>query len=156
MLGSYNDMATVTFWDGLAKNPDLFRTHTTDKSNDEELTALASVQASRMMVNEIMHQLKELHNSNAIPDPYVTWYKDWTRDPYGAGYHAWKAGYSIKDVMPFMRKPLPKEDVFICGEAYSSPQGWVEGALTIAEKMLQEHFGRSWPEWLEKDYYLGW
>ncbi len=157
LLGSYNDVSTVSFWEGLSTHPDLFQVRSTDKSEVPELNAsLAAVQAPRIMVNEVMHQLKELHNLNDIPEPYVTWYKDWTRDPYGGGYHAWKAGYPIHEVMPFMRRPLPQESVFICGEAYSAQQGWVEGALCVAEKMLQEHFGRQWPEWLEKDYYLGW
>lgn len=156
LLGSYNDMTTVHFWEGLSKHPELFQVRITDPAEAEGLKAIAHVQATRIMVNEIMHQLKEVHNSKNIPDPYVTWYKDWTRDPFGAGYHAWKAGYSVKDVMSFMRRPMNKENVFICGEAYSAQQGWVEGALCVAEKMLQEHFGRQWPEWLEKDYYLGW
>jgi monoamine oxidase len=156
LLGSYNDMTTVPFWEGLSKHPELFQARITDPAEAEGLNALASVQATRIMVNEVMHQLKELHNTSDIPDPYVTWYKDWTCDPYGGGYHAWKAGYAIHEVMPFMRRPINKENVFICGEAYSAQQGWVEGALCVAEKMLQEHFGRQWPEWLEKDYYLGW
>jgi hypothetical protein len=156
LLGSYNDMNTVPFWEGLSKHPDLFKVRITDKAEEEGLNALTKVQATRIMVNEVMHQLKELHNNQNIPDPYVTWYKDWTRDPFGGGYHAWKAGYAVDEVMPFMRRPLSKESIFICGEAYSALQGWVEGALCVAEKMLQDHFGKQWPAWLEKDYYLGW
>jgi len=59
-------------------------------------------------------------------------------------------------VMVFMRKPDVAEQIHICGEAYSGQQGWVEGAICVAEKMLQEHFAMPWPGWLEKDYYLGW
>lgn len=156
LLGSYNDMSTVPFWKGLSKHPELFQVRITDEKEAEGLKALANVQATRVMVNEIMHQLKEVHNSKKIPDPYVTWYKDWTRDPFGGGYHAWKAAYPVKEIMAYMRRPMPKENIFICGEAYSAQQGWVEGALCVAEKMLQEHFGRQWPEWLEREYYLGW
>jgi hypothetical protein len=58
--------------------------------------------------------------------------------------------------MEYMRKPMSTENVFICGEAYSAQQGWVEGALCVAEKMLQDHFKLAWPEWLDADYYLGW
>jgi len=59
-------------------------------------------------------------------------------------------------VMPFMRRPVPGESVHVCGEAYSTQQGWVEGAFCTAEKMLQEHFGLKRPDWLPADYYLGW
>ena len=59
---------------------------------------------------------------------------------FGAGYHAWKAGFSVKDVMPYMRKPLQDENIHIIGEAYSDQQGWVEDAFCEAEKMLEEHY----------------
>ena len=54
-----------------------------------------------------------------------------------------------------MRKPLPSENVYICGEAYSNNQGWVEGALQTAQLMLEEHFGVKRPDWLPRDYDLG-
>ncbi|HZV68696.1 MAG TPA: FAD-dependent oxidoreductase [Saprospiraceae bacterium] len=156
LLGSYNDMNTVTFWAGLAKHPELFKAKQTSIAGSSDLDQFAVVQASQVMVNEAMHQLREVHGMRKIPDPYITWFKDWTVDPYGGGYHAWKAGYNVKEVMEYMRKPMPSENIFICGEAYSAQQGWVEGALCVAEKMLQEHFELTWPEWLDKEYYLGW
>ena len=57
---------------------------------------------------------------------------------------------------PFSSRPRnPDERVFICGEAYSINQGWVEGALQTAELMLEEHFGLKRPSWLPSDYSLG-
>ena len=38
-------------------------------------------------------------------------------------------------------QPVPEEPVYVCGEAYSHYQGWVEGALATAEDMLQRKFG---------------
>jgi hypothetical protein len=35
--------------------------------------------------------------------------------------------------------------VYICGEAYSHQQGWVEGALATTESMLQKHLGLAPP-----------
>jgi hypothetical protein len=59
--------------------------------------------------------------------------------------------------MPFMRSPLGAEEaIHVCGECYSDLQGWIEGALCVAEHMLQDHFGMDWPSWLASDYYLGW
>ena len=43
------------------------------------------------------------------------------------------------------------ERVFLCGEAYSVSQGWVEGALNTAERMLEEHFGLPRPAWVHPD-----
>ncbi len=157
LLGSYGDMETETFWKALSDDKVLFKVKPIKSASLSELQALNDVQATKMMVNELMNQLRELHGSDVvIPDPYVTWFKDWSDAPFGAGYHAWKAGFSVKDVMPYMRKPLVEEQIHIIGEAYSDQQGWVEGAFCEAEKMLQEYFGLPRPYWLSPDYYLGW
>lgn len=110
------------------------------------------------MVKELRNQLQELHKEQEVIPPYVAMFKDWSADPYGGGYHAWESSYPVHQVVPYMRKPSSTEDVFICGEAYSNQQGWVEGAFCVAEKMLQDHLGLGWPNWLikEGDYYLGW
>lgn len=44
--------------------------------------------------------------------------------------------------------------MYVCGDCYSTVQGWVEGALNTAEKMLQKHFELAPPAWLG-DVYLG-
>jgi monoamine oxidase len=136
-LASYNDMRTVPFWNVLA----------------------GADGATEVMVNEALNQVAELHGLDRaeIGQPYVAFYKDWSADPYGGGYHAWHAGVDVQRTMPFMRCPDPGEAVHICGEAWSDQQGWVEGAFCVAENMLQDWFGLEWPtEWLSEDYYLGW
>jgi len=172
LLGSYNDMRTIPFWEvldrhyrsGVLRNSwtpatevQRFEPRATRLAAAADLQRLAHVQAPKLMVDELLNQLRELHGAQvAIPNPYVTWYKDWTLDPFGGGYHAWRAGYEIEKVMPYMRRPDPQEAIHICGEAYSDQQGWIEGAFCVTEKMLQEHFSLPWPTWLAKDYYLGW
>ena len=47
-----------------------------------------------------------------------------------------------------MRKPFRDANLYVCGSAWSTGQGWVYGALTQAELMLEEHFGLSRPKWL--------
>lgn len=156
-LSSYNDMRTVPFWrplEHLGHPP--FAPRGTSSVAQEDVDALIDVQASQVMVDEAMQQVRELHGRASIPDPYVTWFMDWSQDPFGGGYHGWNAGVSVKHVMPYMRQPLPEEAVHIVGEAYSDQQGWVEGAFCVAEKMLQDHFGMVWPKWLDPKYYLGW
>jgi hypothetical protein len=58
--------------------------------------------------------------------------------------------------MPYMRGPYADEHIHIVGEAYSDQQGWVEGALCVAELMLEEHFGLTRPSWIPDSYDLGW
>jgi monoamine oxidase len=157
-LGSYNDIDTVSFWRALER-PELFEPRATDLVSQDDLDAISHLQAPKVMVAEAMNQVRELHGRqpHPIPDPYVTYYKDWGHDPFGGGYHAWDANISVADTMRYMRRPRPEEAIHVCGEAYSDQQGWAEGALCEAEKVLQEHFGYAPPGWLTPaDYYLGW
>ncbi|MGB5926891.1 MAG: FAD-dependent oxidoreductase, partial [Cyclobacteriaceae bacterium] len=164
-LGSYNDMSTVSFWKALAHEPEqergkreLFKVKMSaaNVSSEEITPKVEENQATKVMVDEAMNQVRELHGREDIPDPYVTWYKDWGEDPYGGGYHAWKANYNIAETMAYMRHPNKNEDIYICGEAYSDQQGWVEGAFCVAERMLEDCFSLERPKWLATDYYLGW
>ncbi|MEQ9426033.1 MAG: FAD-dependent oxidoreductase [Cyclobacteriaceae bacterium] len=163
-LGSYNDMRTVTFWQALANYKDsgakdrkLFKVRQVKHMDARMLTSeLESNQATQVMVDEAMSQVRELHGRNDIPMPYVTWFKDWSLDPYGGGYHAWKANYNVGSTMAFMRNPNTLEQIYICGEAYSDQQGWVEGAFCVAERMLEDFFGLKRPAWINPQYYLGW
>lgn len=157
LLGSYGDMETETFWKALSDDKLLFEVRASKSAPLKELHQFDDVQATKLMVDEVMNQLRELHGDKVtIPEPYVTYFRDWTDDPFGAGYHAWKAGYPVEKVMPYMRRPFATEQIHICGEAYSDQQGWVEGAFCEAEKMLHEYFGLDRPVWLSPDYYLGW
>ena len=160
-LASYNDMQTVTFWKALNENrpgKKLFQPRATALASQKSLSAavLTKYRAFDVMVAEAMSQVRELHQDPTIPEPYVALYKDWTDDPYGGGYHAWKADYNIQETMEYMRQPWPAEAIYICGEAYSDQQGWVEGAFCVAEKMLRQSFQLTPPSWLPADYYLGW
>lgn len=182
-LASYNDMETVPFWSVLQekdlsqwrpagstqehfaarsleplkwKSLPKWKVTETAFASQASLNVFQDNQAPAPMVREAMAQIRELHDIKQIPDPYITYFKDWTQDPYGGGYHAWKAGVDVANVMRYMRRPDASEAIHVCGEAYSDQQGWVEGALCVAERMLQEYFGLPWPSWLNPDYYLGW
>jgi lysine 2-monooxygenase len=87
--------------------------------------------------------------------PYSAIYHSWNEDPYGGGWHEWKANCRLDQVMCRMRKPVAEHHIHIVGEAYSYNQGWMEGALDTAESTLQEFFGLKTPPWLApKDYPL--
>ncbi|MDJ1483489.1 FAD-dependent oxidoreductase [Cytophagaceae bacterium YF14B1] len=155
-LASYNDMRTVTFWKALDdQHPQRFAPKKTKLFNPASFTNI-KYKASQVMIDEAMNQVRELHGSQNIPEPFIGLFKDWSDDPFGGGYHAWKAAYDIAQVMQYMRHPYADKPLFICGEAYSDQQGWVEGAFCEAEKILQQKFFMLQPAWLPKTYYLGW
>ncbi|MDF6043450.1 FAD-dependent oxidoreductase [Streptomyces sp. JH14] len=109
------------------------------------------------LVDEAQRQLRELHGPDArIPEPTSAYFQDWVQDPYGAAYHFWQVGAKSWEIMPRMRHPVPGANLYVCGDGWSTGQGWVYGALTQAELMLEEHFGLPRPTWLSPDVYLGW
>ncbi|HYR10411.1 MAG TPA: hypothetical protein VEQ60_21730, partial [Longimicrobium sp.] len=171
MLASYNDMSTVDFWKPLevpdrgrkglhdlvaeAADEERYRPTPTPAASVEALLSTEYPRAPWRLVDHSLVQLEAVHGI-VIPKPYTTAFTNWNDDPYGGGYHAWKARYPIGETMAYMRQPLPGESVHVCGEAYSDQQGWIEGAFCVAELMLQRHFGLQWPrEWLSESYYLG-
>lgn len=162
-LASYNDMRTVSFWKAM-ENDALFETKPTDylqatatrRKRLEEYLEKEVPPATKSMVAEVMKEVREMHGRDDIPEPYTSAYKDWSHDPYGGGYHAWKSGFVVADKMPEIRQPQANERVFIVGEAYSDQQGWVEGAFCEAEKVMLHRFNLERPDWIPSDYFLGW
>lgn len=154
MMVSYNDLGSVPFWKALEEgDPFLGRPNPFVPAGAEMRPHRFAT--TEQMVQAAQQQVKEVHDLRFVPEPYSAVYHDWSDDPYGAGWHAWKAGFRFWELMPKVRHPVPGEDVYICGEAYSINQGWVEGALQTAELMLEEHFGLKRPSWLPASYNLG-
>ncbi len=98
---------------------------------------------------------KEVHREAALvlgktdAVPLAAVFQDWSVDPYGGGWHYYAVGHDGIADAAAMLKPLPGRALYVCGEAYSLAQGWVEGALERAETMLQKHFGLRKPGWLK-------
>ncbi len=150
LMASYADFTSVQFWSGLAcMEPDHITTFEAVKNSGAEGPL-------NSLVETVSGQLQELHGiSRPLPKPIWSAYADWTRGTYGAGWHAWLPGIDPKVAVPRMRQPFGDLPIHICGEAFSYYQGWVEGALSSAELMLEKHFELSPPTWLPTGYYLG-
>jgi monoamine oxidase len=90
---------------------------------DSKLQPLTEIQKT------IQSSLATLFPTMTIPDPL------WVR-PYlwNIGTHAWLPGPSSK-----LLKQLPEIDqVYVCGEAFSVRQAWIEGSLESAERVLEK------------------
>lgn len=75
----------------------------------------------------LREELKRIFNED-VPEP------EWVR-PYlwSIGTHAWLPGPSSKWL-----KNLPEiENLYVCGEAFSHHQAWVEGALESADSLIK-------------------
>ena len=148
LLASYDDDLSVSFWAGLrAKSAatTLFEStrsfsgwHAGSDDWDEHA-------APKAMVLEAHRQIVKMHGVAYAPEPYAAAYRDWAEDPYGGGVNFWRIHAKSWEVIPAIVQPRAGVPVYICGEAYSHEQGWVEGALQTAEIMLQKHFGLDAP-----------
>jgi monoamine oxidase len=87
------------------------------------------------------------------PRPDVLVLKHWHDWPYHAGWHAWTAGARSWEVSEKLVRPFLDADLFICGEAFSGEQGWIEGALKSAERVLERMGLASPPSWVNKAEY---
>lgn len=168
LMASYDDASTVSYWRGLEwtdqelKDAPRYRGQGELSRQDTPGDVLG---ATPEMIRHAQAQLEEMHGQT-LPAPLYAAYKDWSQDPYGGGWHLWNVGADVKQVMKAMRNPVEQLPLYVTGEAYSSWQGWVEGALTVTENLLQESFDLAAPsEWLyvedpetkeRRPYYLGW
>lgn len=75
---------------------------------------------------------------------------------------AWKSGWHVirpsstykgGDANRLMLNPVPGVPVYVVNEAYSVDQGWAEGSLIAAEKVLKTFFNLNRPTWLGNEYW---
>jgi hypothetical protein len=156
MMASYHDGGSINFWIGLRKeeqdseHPKYFQTKEEIgfRSPGFDAARWKKYAPPAAIVDEMQRQLREIHSLEYIPEPYDAAYMDWGTDPYGGGYNLWKIHAKSWEIIPKIVQPIADVPVYICGEAYSEDQGWVEGALQTAELMLQSHFHLHPPDWL--------
>jgi monoamine oxidase len=158
LMASYDDGANIGYWDGLRfkrgrgwreETEDMPKTiqafeGEADQENDPTTARWRKYHAPRPMVDEIQRQLMTVHGLSFVPNAVDACYKDWGDDPFGGGWNSWNIGVDSRIVKKQIIQPYDKPDrplpLYICGEAYSDAQGWVEGALQTADMML-EKFG---------------
>jgi monoamine oxidase len=80
--------------------------------------------------------LRTLHPAvDEIPDPVGSEFSSWGTDPHETGWCLWRAGARSDEVIRAATQPVPGLELFVCGEAFSRAQGWVEGALESADRV---------------------
>jgi monoamine oxidase/catechol 2,3-dioxygenase-like lactoylglutathione lyase family enzyme len=147
----YDDGVALDYWAGLRETGGETWPHDpTVLGHEFDAPDWAKYPAPRRMVDEVHRQLVAMHgNPPDVPMPYTAAYRDWGEDPYGGGACFWPVGVKSYEVADRILQPKPGCPVYICGDAYSHAQGWVEGALATAEAVLQKHLGMAPPGWLE-------
>lgn len=141
VTASYADNAAAGFWNGIRASGPCFAGAPNPFAASHRALHAQDHAVSALMVEEATRQLATLHGRDDLPRAHDAAFRDWGDDPYGGGWHSWAVGVNGAEVARRMVRPVPGENVFVCGEAYSTRQGWVEGALQTAETMLVEHLG---------------
>lgn len=141
LMASYNDTLATTYWEGLEGGEPFENPVGTGRFWAEQVP-------SALMVAEVQRQLREVHGDVTIPPPYAAAYRDWSVDPFGGAFSTWNVGVDADAVEARMLQPDPNVALHVVGSTYSSDQGWAEGALATAERLLTEHVGLARPPWL--------
>ncbi|HYP26728.1 MAG TPA: FAD-dependent oxidoreductase [Blastocatellia bacterium] len=147
LMASYDDGTNVGFWDGLRARrreawgkglevPELEDPFLGKGMNKNPKLPWWRYKASKRMVKEVARQLAVIHGLTYTPEVQNAAFRDWGDDPFGGGWNSWNIGVQSWDVKKRIIQPFDERSLYICGEAYSDAQGWVEGALQTADMML--------------------
>ncbi len=135
-LTIYCDFDNTYFWQGLQGVGKLFSSPLQERQSKPPQTIFP---ASMAVVQEALKQLRMLFGLSDIPDPVLTSYRLWDgTDDFENAYHQWRMGVSDAEVREYLAAPI--EDVYICNEAISDMQGWVNGSIRSCDMALA-HFG---------------
>jgi hypothetical protein len=163
---SLSDGTSAEYWEGLARGRDYGPGHrplfdwygAAPAALTETLTLDSALPLEFHLTPEMRAEVRrqlELMHGYPVPESIDGAYVNWSMNPYGGGVHFWYPGLESWRVMPQIRKPVDGCNIFICGEAFSASQGWAEGAINTAEKLLEEHFGLARPSWVTPHYSFG-
>lgn len=150
LMASYDDGLNIGFWDGFrpkrgkgwregaerAPDPEFF-VNKSERGGDAQDLPWYHYHAPKAMVAELQRQLAMIHGLSFTPEVQEAAFRDWGDDPYGGGWNSWNIGVRSWDVIRRIVQPDRKAPVYVCGEAYSDAQGWVEGALQTADLVLR-------------------
>lgn len=79
--------------------------------------------------SKIQTELKRMFPDKEIIEPTYFQPHVWK-----IGDHAWKPGYDSDKIAKELLNPMP--NIYLCGEAFSHNQSWIEGALENATEVL--------------------
>lgn len=147
LMASYDDGVNIGFWDsfrpkrGVGWRRGVEPTDMAYFQNQDHDIADPQWEANRApadMVREVQRQLGLIHGMAYVPPARNAAFRDWGDDPFGGGWNSWNIGVDSRRVKLDILQPKEGQPVYICGEAYSDAQGWVEGALQTADLMLEK------------------
>ncbi|MFK8184542.1 MAG: flavin monoamine oxidase family protein [Phormidesmis sp.] len=136
-LTIYCDFDNTNFWQGLQNIGPMFTSELQMQQKKKQTQTIYA--ASLAVVEEARKQLAALFDTTWVPEPVLTSYRLWGgEDDFEYAYHQWGLNVVDSAVRKYLSAPL--RDLYICNEAFSDMQGWVNGSLRSADLALN-HFG---------------
>lgn len=90
---------------------------------------------------KIMKNIRILFSEKTIPEPTFL-----NSSFYAEGTHLWKVNCDGNTLQPRILQPFRDMKLFICGESYSTNQGWIEGALETSSIVVELIKNKSIPK----------
>ncbi len=135
-LTIYCDFTKTNFWETLQSMEPKFDS---PLQRQHEQDPEVMFPASQAIVDEATRQLTEMFGV-AIPQPVLTSFRLWSGEhQFGYAYHQWARHADDRGVIARMISPV--DNVYVCNEAFSDDQGWVNGSLRSCNLVLGNHFG---------------
>ncbi|SOD97466.1 flavin monoamine oxidase family protein [Spirosoma fluviale] len=134
-LTIYTDFIRGNFWKELQNMGEPY--HTVAFPDNPDNTQAATTP----LVKEAMRLIKTIFGLNpdtAVPEPVLSTYRIWGQGEFGYGYHQYKLNVDDRQVYKSIWNPA--SGIYVCNEAWSPEQGWVEGSLLATEHVLQQGF----------------
>jgi lysine 2-monooxygenase len=154
LLASFCDSIAVDYWNGYLPQNQFGLPDRATGGAQSHPVPLFMDDPPPAMVQDAVRQLTLVHGFE-VPVPLCAKFVNWSADPYGGAFHFWNTHVRSWEVMPRIRRPVSGANLFLCGEAFSAKQGWVEGAINTAERTLETYFGLPRPTWTPEDYDFG-
>lgn len=137
-LTLYCDFTNTNFWKGLQNVGPRYSTPLQEKYN--KMKAQTIFPASEAVVVEARKQMGILFGVTNVPEPVLTSYRLWNgQDDFEHAYHQWQLNVDDKESIEYLSNPFP--GFYVCNEAISDMQGWVNGSLRSSNLALEKISG---------------
>ena len=134
-LTLYCDFNNTNFWKGLQNVGPKFSSPLQDVYDQKKAQTIFP--ASQAVVAEARKQMGLLFGVTNVPDPIFTSYRLWNgEDDFEHAYHQWQLNADDREIIELLSNPLP--GVYLCNEAISDMQGWVNGSLRSSNLALEK------------------
>jgi monoamine oxidase len=148
MLLLFVDARYANYWKRLHEMTPDRGSGTSRKGLNQVLGVYGTGDALQAQMQDLLGKV----SGKVAPTPVALILKHW-EEPYHSGWHAWNVGARSWEVAEKLVRPFLDSNLFICGEAFSSEQGWIEGAFKSVERVLERLGVPSPPSWVDPAEY---